>query len=81
MTTRVVQWKEMPVQVREVPLEGTRNEVKTPCDDSYALVYAGHGRTDNTGRFQALTKISTSNLRSDISTPNSSSAGRALASA
>src|SRR5437773_2166994 len=48
-TTRVVEWKELEVQVIEIPLEGVRDGQPKNCEGSYALVYAGHGRTSGSG--------------------------------
>lgn len=49
-TSRVVQWKEREVEVYEIPREGVP-EAPPPeeCERSYALVYAGHGRTSPAG--------------------------------
>lgn len=45
-TSRVVQWKEREVQVNEIPREGVpEGPPPEKCDPSYALIYAGHGRT------------------------------------
>lgn len=49
-TSRIVEWKEREVQVIEIPIEGVR-EGPPPerCQPAYALVYAGHGRTNAGG--------------------------------
>jgi hypothetical protein len=49
-TSRVVEWKEREVQVIEIPIEGV-SQGPTPqaCEPSFALVYAGHGRTNAAG--------------------------------
>ena len=46
--SRLVQWKQDPVRVKNVPLEG-RPIKRDECDSSYAYVYAGHGVTDASG--------------------------------
>lgn len=52
-TSRVVQWKEREVQVKEIPREGVEGgDVPQECDSSYALVYAGHGRTNAAGSWR-----------------------------
>ncbi|HEX5758705.1 MAG TPA: hypothetical protein VF121_05885 [Thermoanaerobaculia bacterium] len=49
-TSRVVQWKEVQVQVNEIPRKGVpEGEPPKECESSYALVYAGHGRTNAGG--------------------------------
>jgi hypothetical protein len=47
--TRLVQWKQDPVKVKNIPLEGGQVNSNDQCDSSYAYVYAGHGQTDATG--------------------------------
>ncbi|HJQ38807.1 MAG TPA: hypothetical protein VKB93_16855 [Thermoanaerobaculia bacterium] len=48
MTSRVVEWKEVEVQIREIPRTGVpEGEPPNECEPSYALVYSGHGRTTN----------------------------------
>ena len=49
-TSRVVQWKELEAQVIEIPRDGV-SEGPPPkeCEPAYALVYAGHGRTNPGG--------------------------------
>lgn len=49
-TSRVVQWKEVQVQVKEIPRDGVlEGDPPKECEPSYALVYAGHGRTNAGG--------------------------------
>ncbi len=48
-TSRVVEWKQLEVQVIEIPLEGVPQGEPKGCEGSYALVYAGHGRTSAGG--------------------------------
>lgn len=49
-TSRVVQWKEREVQVLEIPREGVpEGPLPKECEGIYALVYAGHGRTNAGG--------------------------------
>jgi hypothetical protein len=48
--SRVVEWKQQQVQVLEIPIEGVREGVPPQnCEPSYALVFAGLGRTDGGG--------------------------------
>jgi hypothetical protein len=48
--SRVVEWKEREVQVVEIPREGVpEGPPPQNCEPSYALVYAGHGRTSPGG--------------------------------
>ncbi|HEX8409880.1 MAG TPA: hypothetical protein VF883_13550 [Thermoanaerobaculia bacterium] len=44
----MVQWKERDALVLEIPMEGVpQGEAQDEkCDGTYALVYAGHGRTN-----------------------------------
>lgn len=51
-TSRVVEWKEHPVQINEIPIEGIRDGQPQNCEPSYALLYAGHGRTDVSGAWR-----------------------------
>ncbi|HEX8171697.1 MAG TPA: hypothetical protein VF824_14260 [Thermoanaerobaculia bacterium] len=53
-TTRVVQWKQQQVAVREIPMDGVTDELPGECDHAYALVYAGHGRTNGGGSWSLL---------------------------
>ncbi|MCG8458567.1 MAG: hypothetical protein MI919_19995 [Holophagales bacterium] len=49
-TARIVQWKEIEVEVREIPRSGfTDGEAPSGCEPGYALVYAGHGITNRGG--------------------------------
>lgn len=55
-TSRVVEWREREVQVIEIPMKGVpEGSADAPpiekCEGSYALVYAGHGRTDDHGEW------------------------------
>lgn len=47
-SSRVVQWKEREAAVLEIPMEGVPDgDPQGPnCENTYALVYAGHGRTN-----------------------------------
>jgi hypothetical protein len=49
--TRIIQYKELDIAVRAIPLGGTsEGEVKSECDQHpYAITYAGHGRTNAGG--------------------------------
>jgi len=47
--SRLVQWKQDPVRVKNVRLEGGDVPRGEECDSSYAYVYAGHGVTDING--------------------------------
>lgn len=50
LTSRVVQWKEVEVQINEIPRGGVpEGPPPENCEGSYALVYAGHGRTNAAG--------------------------------
>lgn len=46
--SRLVQWKQDPVKVKDVPLAGGEID-QSECEPSYAYVYAGHGETNDQG--------------------------------
>jgi len=49
-SSRVVQWKQQEVLVNEIPIEGVpKGEPSQRCQGAFALVYAGHGRTNAGG--------------------------------
>ena len=47
--SRLVQWKQDGVKVKNVPLEGGTDLPKSECDSSYVFVYAGQGMTNDHG--------------------------------
>lgn len=52
-TSRVVEWKEREAQVIEIPREGLADgPPPEKCEPAYALVYAGHGRTNGGGSWR-----------------------------
>ena len=49
-TSRVVQWKEREVEINEIPRTGMpEGDGPHQCEQSYAVVYAGHGVTNAGG--------------------------------
>lgn len=48
--TRIIEWKEREVSIREIPIEGWPDgKLPKDCEPRYAIVYAGHGRTNAAG--------------------------------
>ena len=50
-TSRVVDWKEREAHVIEIPMEGVPAgpPAGQHCEKNFALVFAGHGRTNSGG--------------------------------